>query len=131
MRAVIFILLLSGSFLFGCAHQQKSESATRSGENYDLVISKHRSALAPSEFQNWLVKERQKLEAQKEGIEGALYSTGARGSYQEAGGAPSTNGIGTESFDVQMTNLELKRMQDRLKQVERNIRTVNALILAK
>lgn len=114
-------------FLVSCSSEsikpQQSDSL-----NYDLVISQKRRELPKEDFINWLRGERKRLLARAEGFEGALYSTSARGSYQEVSSAPTSGASGPENFNIQMTNLELKRLQQKLDQVRREIRTIDAVL---
>lgn len=126
LKQFVFLIFVS-IFLASCASSSSSDYKSPA-LNYDLVISQKRRELPRKEFVEWLTSERRTLSAKAEGIEGSLYSTSARGSYQEVSNNPTSGASGTENFNVQMTNLELKRLQQQLDQVRRDIRTIDAVM---
>lgn len=125
---VKFLLLTLTLFsLLACSSHRAVVQKELTASEYDLLITQRKNALAPGEFKAWLEEERRKFQAQKEGIVGALESTSDRGSYQETMTSPIGSG-GTGNFNVQMTNLELKRLEERQRLIESKIRTIDALL---
>ncbi len=127
MLRTIFFPFLVLIFLVGCASESTKSSDT-SSVNYDLVISRKRQELAREEFINWLKGERRQLGERAQGLEGALYGASNRGSYQEVSSNPTSGASGPENFNIQMTNLELKRLQQQLDQVKRQMSTIDAVL---
>lgn len=126
LKSFVF-LFLSAFVLVSCASESRKAQQSNS-LSYDLVISQKRKELPREEFINWLKGERRRLSERASGLEGALYSTAARGSYQEVSSSPTSGASGSENFNIQMTNLELKRLQQQLDQVRREIRTIDAVL---
>lgn len=130
MVSIIKPLLIIGLMtLAGCAHNDVAKPQRVSVAEYDQIIVRQKNSLSAPEFKQWLVKESKRLSEEREGIRGALYSTSERGSYQETMSSPTGTG-GTGDFNIQMTNLELTRLQERLREIEGKMRTLDALRFA-
>lgn len=124
--SLIFLCLL---LVGACAHDSGPTVKRVSVAEYDLIIERQKNALPAAEFEQWLLQESKRLNEEREGIRGALHSTSERGSYQETMSSPTGTG-GTGDFNIQMTNLELKRLQERLREIEGKLRTLDALRFA-
>ena len=112
--------------LASCASTERPAPAEPTLAQFDLELQRQRQNLDQTGFSQWLESQRRLLESQREGIKGALYSTGERGSYQETMTSPmQSNGL--NDFNVQMTNLEISRLKERLNLIERKLQTIDAL----
>ena len=118
----LFFLMMLAS----CASTERPAPAEPTLAQFDLELQRQRQNLDQTGFSQWLESQRRLLESQREGIKGALYSTGERGSYQETMTSPmQSNGL--NDFNVQMTNLEISRLKERLNLIERKLQTIDAL----
>lgn len=125
------VRLLTATFalltLIACSSQSPSAHKELTASEYDLLVTQKRNTLPRADFKIWLQGQRESLVAQREGIVGALEATSNRGSYQETMTSPMGSG-GTSDFNVQMTNLELKRLEERKRLIESKVRTIDALL---